>query len=201
MAFIISFEGTEGSGKGSCLEVFQNYLAIKNKVYCFNSPGYTSLGLEIRKIFQHKYENKEILTELFLLLADRAELIGKYIKPLLKEDCIILLDRFHDSTFVYQGLIGGLSPVKIKQCITLFEDMNIWPDITFFITASKHTLKTRNEKKTLDIIEKRENIYFIQEKYQDWFKDKCNVINIENNTSLDDALKKMIKAYESYRKN
>lgn len=201
MAFIISFEGTEGAGKGACLQVFKKYLETKNKVYTFNSPGYTSLGSEIRKIFQHKYENKEILTEFFLLLADRAELIGKCIKPLLQENCIILLDRFHDSTFVYQGLLGGLPLVEMKECITLFENMNIWPDMTFFITAPKNILQIRNKNKTLDLIEKREDIFFIQQQYQEWFKDKINIETIENKTTLEDSLKKMINAYESYRKN
>jgi dTMP kinase len=201
MAFIISFEGTEGAGKGSCLDIFKQYLEKNHTVYSFSSPGHTSLGKHIRTIFQHKYEDKETLTELFLLLADRAELIGKCIRPLLKKKCIILLDRYHDSTFVYQGLIGGLPVSKIKQCLNLFPGMNRWPEMTFFITAPKKILETRNENKILDVIEKREDFFFIQKKYQEWFQDKINVFTINNKNLLDISLEKMIKAYESYRKN
>jgi len=45
----------------------------------------------------------EAITELFLYLADRQEHVQKVIKPYLEQGCLVLVDRYVDSTWVYQG--------------------------------------------------------------------------------------------------
>ncbi len=197
MALIISFEGTEGAGKGSCLTVFKSYLEKKNKtVHSFISPGATSLGLEIRNLLLHQYPDKNSLSELFLFLADRTELIEKKIKPLLNEDCIILLDRFHDSTFVYQGLLGEFSTAQIQTLLSTFSLLNLWPQLTFFIKTSSEILRKRCLEKQLDFMEKKHQVDQIQSYYEQFKEERIKTI--DNSFSLEHSLKQMVEIYESH---
>ncbi|HHO75872.1 MAG TPA: dTMP kinase [Deltaproteobacteria bacterium] len=128
---IISFEGGEGVGKSShCARLCS---ALDNKKLpwlTFREPGGSFLSEKIRPLFMS--EGIDTMTELLLVLASRRQNIFEIINPALDKGKIIIIDRFIDSTLVYQGIAGnlGLSEVKniMKSCGTWIE-----PDITFIL--------------------------------------------------------------------
>src|SRR4030066_72436 len=132
----ITFEGLDGSGKTTQMEILNDYLKKRGfNVVTTIEPGGTKIGRKIRKILLDK-ENHDIspLAETLLFLASRAELVSEVIAPALKEGKIVLCDRFFDSTVVYQGIARGLGEKEILK-------MNLWatggvvPDITFLLSV------------------------------------------------------------------
>ena len=69
-------------------------------------------------------------SEALLFMAARNDHVEKVIKPAIKDNKIVICDRFMDSTIVYQGM---RSPQAKKLSLMLFELIGIDPDITFLI--------------------------------------------------------------------
>ncbi len=161
----ITFEGLDGSGKTTQMEILSDYL--KNRgfdVVTTIEPGGTKIGQKIRKILLDK-ENNDIspLAETLLFLASRAELVSEVIVPALREGKIVLCDRFFDSTVVYQGIARGLGEKEILK-------MNLWatggvvPDITFLLSVKV----SKGKKRMYDADKKTDRI----ELEKDSFKEK-----------------------------
>ena len=101
----ISFEGIDGSGKSTQIELVKKYLHKNKKKALFTrEPGGTFEAELIRKLIlsknkKIKFDNK---TEILLLLAARYEHYKKLIEPAITNGNIIICDRFIDSTLAYQ---------------------------------------------------------------------------------------------------
>ena len=71
-------------------------------------------------------------TELLLFAASRAQLVREKIQPALVRGAIVILDRFLDSTTVYQGIARGL-PMDSVRAINAFAVGTIWPHLTLVL--------------------------------------------------------------------
>ncbi len=155
MAFIV-FEGGEGVGKTTQIELL--YKAIqKTGKPCTQTrePGGTPLAEQIRSLFKQvdpKIEAPTPLTELLLVSASRAQHIENVIFPKLKEGHIILCDRFLDSTYVYQSILGKLPKKTIDSVSAIFLE-DLIPHLTFIFTIEPDIALqriARENKRTLD---------------------------------------------------
>ncbi len=134
MSLFITFEGMEGCGKSTQLELLKGLL-IKAEllVTATREPGGTEIGEKIRSILLKEEGNKLFpLTELLLYISCRAQLIEEVIRPALKKGDIVLCDRFSDSTVVYQGFGRGLD-IKVIEEFNKTVACNIVPDLTFIL--------------------------------------------------------------------
>lgn len=114
---LISFEGIEGCGKSTQLELLATDLEHKGlEVVKTQEPGGTKIGAMIRKILLDP-KNKVIdpMTELMLYEASRAQHLREIILPAIKYGKVVLCDRFSDSTVAYQGYGRGLNLESIKR--------------------------------------------------------------------------------------
>jgi len=108
--WFITFEGTEGSGKTTQVEMFCQYLEECGISHMrLREPGGTPMGDALRKILLDR-ENTTMRpdAELFLYLASRAQLFHQVILPALGEGLVVVCDRFSDSTVAYQGYGRGI---------------------------------------------------------------------------------------------
>src|ERR1043166_7335002 len=108
----ISFEGTEGSGKSTHIQLLAERLRASGRtVRVLREPGGTPIGEEIRHTLKHSQQNRAMSAEAELLLmnASRAQLVRETIRPALSSGEIVLCDRFYDSTVAYQGYGRQLS--------------------------------------------------------------------------------------------
>ena len=137
----ITFEGLDGSGKTTQIELLKNYLKSKGfDVVTTIEPGGTEIGGKIRNILLDKGNlDMSHKAETFLFLASRAELVSKVIAPALREGKIVICDRFFDSTVVYQGIARGLEEKQILD-MSMWATDKIVPDITFFKLSSSKLL-------------------------------------------------------------
>jgi dTMP kinase len=74
------------------------------------------------------------------------ELAKKVIEPKLNENKIVVIDRYIDSTFVYQGLAGGLGVDTIQEVAEKTISIPM-PDITFFLDVDPLTAQGRLKKR------------------------------------------------------
>ncbi len=115
--FFISFEGTEGSGKSTQMQLLvarmrrEGFTVVENQ-----EPGSTAIGKQIRRILLDP-ENAEMdaMTELLLMFASRAQAAAQVIRPALERGDIVVSDRFTDSSLAYQGFARGLGFKAVEQ--------------------------------------------------------------------------------------
>jgi dTMP kinase len=133
--FFISFEGSEGCGKSTQIQLLAEYLSRAGiKPVLVREPGGTAVGESIRHLLQHSTQGREMTAECELLLfaASRAQLVRERILPALAAGQIVISDRFLDSTTVYQG-VARMIPAKIVDAINRFAAGPRLPDITFLL--------------------------------------------------------------------
>lgn len=155
----ITFEGLDGSGKTTQIELLNSFLKQSGfDVVVTREPGGTDIGNKIRKILlDSKNIQMSYRAETLLFLASRAELVSKVIQPSLNQGKIVICDRFFDSTIAYQGIARQLGAEKILD-MSLWATENIIPDLTFLLSIDvwKCENRIKNGKKKKDRIEKEE---------------------------------------------
>ena len=116
MSLFITFEGADGCGKTTQIELLDKYLQEKGfKTLVTREPGAKGLGEKLREILLNYDGEVSPNCESFLFLADRAQHVDCVIKPALKKGIIVLCDRHTDSTVAYQGYGRQLDIEQIKK--------------------------------------------------------------------------------------
>lgn len=164
---LISFEGSEGCGKSTQIDLLhQKLAALEYDAIVTREPGGTQLGEAIRHLLKHSPDGGEMFpeTELLLFAASRAQLVREVIQPGLANDKIILCDRFLDSTTVYQGVARNLSEDPV-QMINQFAVGNLLPDLTVVIDVPAEIGLERIQQRVSDLPDRmeKENIEFYQQ--------------------------------------
>lgn len=115
--FLIAFEGTEGAGKSTQVQLAADALRRSGySVHVTLEPGGTPLGTEIRRLLLHRTDAiPTSLAELFLYLADRVQHLAEVVRPHLAKGDLVLTDRFSGSTIAYQGYGRGLDLPTVVQ--------------------------------------------------------------------------------------
>lgn len=185
----ITFEGSEGSGKSTQIELTCKYLkANKKNILFVREPGGVRISEKIRDLLLDvKSENMGDECETLLYMAARAQLVKEVIVPALKEGKIVLCDRFLDSTIAYQGYGNGVDLATIKK-IGQFATQSIKPDLTiiFDIDTAKGLSRTNSVK---DRIEQRALSYHkrVRKGYLELAKKESKRIKlIEVNKSIEE---------------
>lgn len=161
---LISFEGSEGSGKSTQISLLAAHLQKCGKeVITTREPGGTEIGEQIRNIIVHNSKGDEMCpeTELLLFTAARAQVVREVIAPALIEGKFVLSDRYLDSSTVYQGIARNLAADPVAQ-INRFAVGNVMPDVTVIIDVPTEVSVARLKQRVTDLPDRmeRENIDF-----------------------------------------
>ncbi|HEV2291680.1 MAG TPA: dTMP kinase [Gemmatimonadales bacterium] len=110
--FFLVVEGPEGAGKSTLVRALEARLrAAGHRVQMVREPGGTPLAEAARALALDPASQTGPAAELFLMLAARADLVEKVIRPRLADGAVVVTDRFDLSTTAYQvagrGLPGG----------------------------------------------------------------------------------------------
>ena len=188
MSLFVSIEGFDGVGKTTQANLLNEYLKNEGiKSILVREPGGTSAAEKIREILIADSELSPI-TELLLFESARSDLVNKLIREKLKNDFIVITDRYLDSTLAYQGYGRNIDKSIINE-LNKFSTENLYPDITFLLDlkveeANKRTKKRKdtNNKDQILKFENEENIF--HQKIRDGFleiaknnKDRINIID------------------------
>lgn len=203
MKNFITFEGIEGCGKTTQIDLLKGFLSdIKIPYLVTREPGGCELGKKIRKILLGT-ENKNIfsMTELFLYAADRAQHVEEVIIPAIKEGKMVLCDRFTDATLAYQGYGRGINLDTIISLNTIASS-GIKPDLTFFIDCPveigiKRALARSNASSPDEMRFEKESLSF-HYRVMDGYKKICakepeRLITVDGNRNIDDVQRDIVE--------
>ena len=185
----ISFEGGEGVGKSTQIELLKTSLTKKNiNVLSTREPGGTKEGELIRKfLVSGEINSWDSYSESLIFNALRREHINKIINPSLFKGDIVLCDRFIDSTIVYQGVGGAINETLLLSLHKNF-CYDLYPDITFFLSLDPKVGLDRTLSRNNKTENRFENMGLLyHQKIQDGFKalsDKNNKRFFEINAEL-----------------
>lgn len=185
----ISFEGGEGSGKSSVINVVKERLeADGHKVVITREPGGVGVSEQIRNVILAVDNHMSKETEALLYAASRVEHLYAKVLPLLADGYIVLSDRYLDSSLAYQGYARGIGIEKVLE-INMFAKEYL-PKVTYFFDVRPEVglarIKGRNKIDRLDL----ETLDFHQKVYEGYlevcklYPDRVKSINGERNIEL-----------------
>lgn len=139
----ITFEGADGCGKTTQLNMLAEYLKEKGfDVVVTREPGAKGLGEKLREILLNYEGVVSDRCEAFLFLADRAQHVDVIVKPAVALGKIVLCDRHTDSTVAYQGYGRGQDIDRINLLNNIATD-GMKPDLTFVFDIDVETSQQR----------------------------------------------------------
>lgn len=151
----ITFEGVEGAGKSTQIELLRTALEEQGlRVLVTREPGGEPVAEAIRNVLLHTEEHVEPLTELLLFLAARAQITERVIRPALRAGTIVLCDRYLDSTTVYQGYARGLDLEMVRLLNRVatggqLPDLTIVLDLDERVGIARQASRNRMEREDL----------------------------------------------------
>ena len=187
---VISFEGFEYSGKSTQIKLLKKYF-IKNKIKSTftREPGGNKDLEKIRNIIiKSNFDNLSLIMFFF---ASRFSLLSS-----IKNNDLIVFDRFFDSTYAYQKY--NLKEKKLIISLINLIDQKFIPNITFYLKLDKKNLMERKNKRVYS--NKFDKRYFgqfsrIQKNYNEISKMKIGkrkFITIDASLSANEIHEKII---------
>ena len=199
----ISFEGPDGCGKTTQINLFADYLKSQGyDVVLTREPGGTPISEKIRNIILDPANKEESpVTEALLYAASRAQHVAEKIKPALENGSVVLCDRFVDSSIAYQAYARGLGEDVIR--INEFAVQSCMPKITFFLDLDPAIGQQRQIKRgKLDRLEQegldlQNKVYAAYKDLLIKFPDRYH--RIDANRDPQEVIKDIISVFEEYK--
>ncbi len=166
---LITFEGIEGAGKSTQLQVLGEHLRGQGIEVCLTrEPGGTAMAEKIRDLLLDT-ETPEMAadTELLLMFAARADHLAHTIRPALANGIWVLSDRFTDASYAYQGAGRGVAEERI-QSLEEWTQQELRPDLVLLLDlpaelglqrATSRGSSDRFENEALDFFTRARSCY------------------------------------------
>ena len=131
MSLFVTFEGPEGSGKTTIINMLTDYLVEQGiEVVHTREPGGSAIAEQIRDVILDKNNTTmDPRTEALLFAASRRQHLVEKVIPALKAGKVVICDRFIDSSLAYQGKGRNLGIDNVYD-INLFATDGLLPDLT-----------------------------------------------------------------------
>ncbi len=130
----IAFEGVEGAGKGTQIELADRFLRDRGlDVVVTREPGGTAAGERIRELLLDPRTGAlDARAEALLFAAARAQTVSSVIRPALAEGKIVICDRYVDSSLAYQGWARGLGEADVLS-LNVWATQGLFPDLVVLL--------------------------------------------------------------------
>ena len=190
----IVIEGSEGVGKSTQIRTIEKYL-LSNKIdyVLTREPGGTSFGESIRSIILDKDNETHELTDSLLFYAARYENYKKIITPALDAGKVVICDRFHYSTLIYQGIVGkNTMVIDMHKIFDSFFSERI-DHILYLFASPEVSLRRISRRDETDKFESRglEYLRELEVAYDSTFSNMKNVIKIDTSGQKSDTEKNL----------
>jgi dTMP kinase len=183
----ITFEGVDFTGKTTQINFLKQYFLQNNINFLTYDIPYGTTGKLAREMLKNNFGSDETL--MFLLCASWNDLYTNELKPNLEQGHHIILDRYIDSTIVYQGYGSSLGH-DFAEILCTYATNNLIPDITFYFDIGiEDYIKRRDisnreaDKLELNIKKIESVIYSYRKWYEKTQSEKRNVYRIDSQES------------------
>jgi dTMP kinase len=153
---LIVLEGTDGAGKSTQTELVKKYLelnSLKYEYFHFPMYGHNEFSEVIAKFLRGEFGGIDEVDPYFvanIYAMDRFMFLPE-LNRAIKENDVVLLDRYVFSNLAYQGAkFGGEESQKIKNWIHDFEFGFLklpYPDLSIFFDVPMDVVKERLQSK------------------------------------------------------
>lgn len=146
--FFLTFEGIEGSGKSTHVDLLADALRSRGvTVRVTREPGGTPLGEALRGLLLGTDGDPPVpQAELFLLLAARAQHVARVILPALAAGEVVISDRYGEASLAYQGGGRGLGREQVEEANALATG-GLRPDLILLFDLEPDEMLRRIEKR------------------------------------------------------
>ncbi|MGI9060010.1 MAG: dTMP kinase [Ktedonobacteraceae bacterium] len=143
---LISFEGLDGAGKTTQMELLERWLEEQRVPYLrTREPGGTALGVEIRQLVLNRPDLAITpLAEAFLFQADRAQHFTQVVLPALEEGLLVVTDRCLDASIAYQGHARNVG-IEMVTRLSLIATQGHLPNLTILLDLNPAQVHTRTD--------------------------------------------------------
>lgn len=195
--FFLTFEGQDGCGKTTQINLLIDYLKNKGyEVVLTREPGCKGLGEKIRNLLLDYDGEVSNVCESFLFLADRAQNVDIIVRKNIEKGCIVISDRHTDSSLAYQGYGRGLDVERIDK-LNNIATSGLKPDLTFVFDIDVDTSMARVGTKK-DRIESAGKEFFnrVRNGYLEIAKKEPNRVKVINSVdSIENIHKQVVELF------
>lgn len=200
----ITIEGGEGAGKTTLIERLSEALRqMGYKVMATREPGGIPIAEQIRTVILNPdHTMMDARTEALLYAAARRQHLVEKVLPALEQDCVVICDRFIDSSLAYQGYARELGMDEVWE-INKFAIQHTMPELTLYLDVSPEVGLSRimasadRELNRLDL-ERHSFHERVREGYKrltERFPERIVTVNAD--LKPDDVFKKVMQVIES----
>ncbi|WP_422397540.1 dTMP kinase [Spiroplasma endosymbiont of Labia minor] len=164
----VTFEGIDGSGKTTIIKLLIDKIRQRGyDVISTREPGGDEIAEQIRNVvLDVNNKNMSPWAEALLYIAARKQHLDSTIIPALKNNKIVICDRFMDSTTVYQGFARGLGMEEVDEIQRIVLN-HATPDVTIFFDINPDQARQRiNERQKAEDRLDSENLAFHKKVYE-----------------------------------
>lgn len=199
----VTFEGPDGAGKTTILEMVYKYFLDKG-IQCLKTrePGGIDISEQIRAvILNNNNTSMDGRTEALLYAAARRQHLVEKVIPALNNGEIVLCDRFIDSSLAYQGHARGLGIEEVYNinCFAIdnnMPDLTIYFDITPELGLERISENSGREVNRLDLegVEFHKKVCEGYDLVRQTYKNR--IISVDASNSIDEVFKDTINVLE-----
>lgn len=193
----IVFEGPDGCGKTTILNMVYNYYRERNiSLVKTREPGGTGAGEAIRNLVLNGDVDISPMTEALLMASSRSQLVDELVLPSLERGHV-LTDRFVISSLVYQGIGRDLGIERVKA-LNDFALKDLRPHLSLYFSIDYEVSLARKETRgSTDNIEKEADDFHrkIHQGYEmvyNKYREEYNMVKIDAGQSIDKVFQSVI---------
>lgn len=184
----VVLDGVDGCGKSTQAGLLTEALRARGReVLHVREPGTTALGESLRTLLLQGGDELDAGTEALLFAAARRHLLRAVIAPALAHGRDVVCERFHASTYAYQGVAGGLGGGVVTELLATFAD-DPRPDLEVILDADVGVAAARRGGDR-DRIERRGLAYQerVAEAYRAYAAQRSGALLVAAGGSIDDV--------------
>ncbi|HEX5194675.1 MAG TPA: dTMP kinase [Solirubrobacteraceae bacterium] len=159
---LITIEGIDGAGKSTLADALLAALRARDiDAVVMREPGGVPTAERIRALVKDPEAVIDARAEALLYAAARAQLVSERLRPALAAGTTVVLDRFVDSSLVYQG-VGRWLGIDAVRAINEFATDGLIPDRTLLLVLAPEVgrARSRGRGERLDRLEREDDPFF-----------------------------------------